>query len=110
LSVEKINGVTGVNDNIKPVKYQLFQNYPNPFNPTTQIGYTLPSSSNVTLKIYDILGREVKTLVNKEQNSGVYNLTWDGTDNSGNLVTSGIYIYQIHANNFIKSSKMILMK
>ncbi|GBD92266.1 flagellar basal body rod modification protein [bacterium BMS3Abin04] len=111
LSVEKIDGVTGIkNNNVLPAKYQLFQNYPNPFNPTTKISYTLPSSSNVTLKIYDMLGREVKTLVNKEQNAGAYNLTWDGTNNNGNLVTSGMYIYQIHANNFIKSSKMILMK
>ena len=90
--------------------FKLFQNYPNPFNPSTQINFSIIYSSKVSLKIYDILGREIKTLLNKKLNPGRYSITWDGTDNSGNKVTSGMYIYRIKANNFVKSEKMILMK
>ena len=106
-----VGSVTDVSGNIDFIKeYSLEQNYPNPFNPSTMIKYTLPHNSFVTLKIYDILGREIKTLVSENQNSGQYSIQWDGTDNSGNRVTSGIYIYKIVANNYVASKKMILMK
>jgi 1,4-alpha-glucan branching enzyme len=94
-----------LNHNAAVNEYKLSQNYPNPFNPSTIIKYQIPAAGNVTLKIYDILGREVKTLVNKYQQSGTYEITF----NAANL-SSGIYFYQIRANNFVSTKKMILIK
>ncbi len=93
-----------------PLEYSLSQNYPNPFNPVTQIRYTLPQLANVQLKIYDILGREVKTLVNAEQPAGVYRLEWNGTNNFGSQVSSGVYIYRIIAGKFVQTKKMMFLK
>ncbi|MGE5364154.1 MAG: FlgD immunoglobulin-like domain containing protein, partial [Bacteroidota bacterium] len=109
LEVRKI-GTTGVTDNVIPVSYSLEQNYPNPFNPSTTISYTLPERASVSLKIYDMLGREVKTLFSGEQNAGVQRVVWSGDSNSGLKVSSGIYIYRIEAGRFIQSRKMILLK
>jgi parallel beta-helix repeat protein len=86
-------------------EYELIGNYPNPFNPTTKINYQLPKNGFVTLKVYDMLGREVASLVNENEQAGNYSVAFD----AGKL-SSGIYIYTIHANNFIQSKKMILMK
>jgi hypothetical protein len=99
--------VTGVKDEkVESVKnYQLYQNYPNPFNPSTTIKYQLPKSGFITLKVYDLLGREVSTLVNEYKKSGSYNVNYDASK-----LVSGIYIYQIKLNNFISSKKMILLK
>ncbi len=107
-----IKTVTAVNNSnlILPESFALYQNYPNPFNPSTLIGYRLPVNSFVSLKIYDMLGREVKTLVNEEQNAGEYNNYWNGDNNDGNKVTAGTYIYRITANNFSSSRKMIIVK
>jgi hypothetical protein len=93
-----------------PAEYALQQNYPNPFNPTTTIEYALKERSKVVLKIYDIVGAEVRTLVNEEQGAGVRQVIWDGRNNSGAPVASGMYVYRIQANDFVKSAKMILMK
>ncbi|MFA3784086.1 FlgD immunoglobulin-like domain containing protein, partial [Melioribacteraceae bacterium 4301-Me] len=110
LQVQKLD-ITGIKSNeIIPVQYTLFQNYPNPFNPTTIISYTLPKQSIVSLKIYDILGREVRTLVNTEQTAGTHKIEWDGKNNYGSRVASGTYIYRIEAGDFIQSKKMILLK
>jgi hypothetical protein len=87
-----------------PTEYKL-DNYPNPFNPTTVINYQLPYDGFVTLKIYDMLGREVATLVNENKNAGYYKVNFD----AGRL-TSGVYIYRITSNNFVLSKKMLLMK
>ncbi|MCA9380803.1 T9SS type A sorting domain-containing protein, partial [Candidatus Dojkabacteria bacterium] len=111
LEIKKIGSeITGVENQVLPVDYALFQNYPNPFNPTTLISYALPRSGSVTLKIYDMLGREVKTLVNAEQNSGVNTVQWNGDNNSGSRVSSGTYIYMIKAGEFTQAKKMILLK
>jgi len=83
----------------------LFQNYPNPFNPSTRIQYTLSSTKFVTLKVYDVLGNEVATLVNDEVPSGSYEIDF----NSDGL-TSGIYFYKLTAGNFVQTRKMILLK
>jgi hypothetical protein len=102
-----------VSENISllPSEYVLFQNFPNPFNPETNIYYTLKENSIVTLEIYDILGRKVKSLLIQQlQNGGLYNVKWDGTNYSGNRAASGIYIYTLKANNFITSKKMTLLK
>jgi pullulanase/glycogen debranching enzyme len=102
---------TSVNENNSiPQDYKLDQNYPNPFNPSTTINYQLTSLSNVKIKIFDILGREVVTLVNTQKPAGKYKVIWNGTDNSGNKVTSGIYFYTIQTGNFTASKKMVLLK
>jgi hypothetical protein len=92
--------------------FKLMQNYPNPFNPTTKIRYQIPASLNpskggtlITLKVYDILGREITTLVNKEQSSGVYEIEFDGSE-----LSSGIYVYQLRAGNLIQNKKMVLLR
>ncbi len=93
-----------------PDKFELYQNYPNPFNPSTSITFDLPKDEFVTLKIYNIIGQEVKTLVNEFRNAGRHTVVWDGKDNSGKIVPSGIYLYRITAGNFNKTLKMVLAK
>ena len=83
----------------------LSQNYPNPFNPSTKIIYSVPQSSNVVLKVFDVLGSEVETLVNNEKPAGSYEVEFDATG-----LPSGIYFYQLRAGNFVETKKMILMK
>jgi FlgD Ig-like domain len=90
--------------------YYLEQNYPNPFNPETKIAYQLASSGFASIIIYDLLGREIKTLVSKEHPAGSYTVTWNGADELGNSVPSGVYLYSLKTGNFIESKKMILMK
>jgi len=89
----------------KPTDYFISQNYPNPFNPTTVIKYQLPKAVNVTIKLYDMLGREVKEFINDSQEAGYYELTIDGSD-----LSSGTYIYRITAGDFVDSKKLILLK
>ena len=110
LTVEKISEVTGVKNEFIPTTYTLFQNYPNPFNPSTVISYTLPKASFVTIKIYDMLGKEIKMLVNDIQSSGVNYIQWNGDNNSGSKVASGTYMFTIKAGDFIQSKKMMLLK
>jgi uncharacterized delta-60 repeat protein len=93
-------------DNInQPNDFVLYQNYPNPFNPTTTIQYVIPQRSNVTLKVYDILGNEVATLVNEEKERGVYAVNFDAS-----LLASGMYLYRLQAGSFVETKKMILLK
>ena len=93
-----------------PKTYQLFQNYPNPFNPETQIRYDLPVSGHVKLTIFNILGQKVKVLVDEIQGAGHKSVIWDGKDDHGREVASGIYFYKIGAENFQKTKKMVLLK
>ncbi len=93
-----------------PKEFSLAQNYPNPFNPTTQISFDLPVSSNVELVVFNVLGQEVKTLVNEEMPAGTHLVTWDGRNASGSSVASGLYFYRISADKFSASKKMLLMK
>jgi len=96
---------------ITPDDYLLYQNYPNPFNPTTNITFTLPLNKKVTAKIYDVLGKEVRTLINGEDFAkGTHNVVWNGRDNSGKQVASGTYIFKMMSGNMEKSMKMMLMK
>ena len=88
-----------------PLDYVLYQNYPNPFNPSTTIQYSIPKKSSVTLKVYDILGNEVTSLVNEEKHRGVYSVTFNARG-----LASGVYFYRITAGEFRKTKKMILMK
>ena len=103
--------VVGVKDREEiPTEYNLYQNYPNPFNPTTEIKFSIPKSGNVELRVYDILGREVMELVNENFAAGSYTVEWNGKNNYGNQVPSGVYIYTIRSGQFISSKKMILLK
>jgi hypothetical protein len=93
-----------------PKTFALDQNYPNPFNPTTTIRYQLPEQRDVNLVVYNMLGQVVKTLVHEVQPPGIYNARWDGTNNRGMSVASGIYFYRLTAGGFVVSKKMILLK
>jgi hypothetical protein len=94
-----------------PTEYNLSQNYPNPFNPSTLINFDLPKQSVVTLEIYDVLGQKVKTLVNGEtMDPGYYKITWNGTNQYGSTVSSGIYFYRIVADKFTSLKKMMFLK
>lgn len=111
LEITKVGTATDVKDRQSvPTNYSLSQNYPNPFNPSTSIKYSIPTNSFVTVRVYDMLGREVKTLVNGAKNVGTYNVVWNGENNFGNKVSSGTYIYRITAGNFVQVKKMILLK
>ncbi|HEX2787538.1 MAG TPA: T9SS type A sorting domain-containing protein [Ignavibacteria bacterium] len=107
MSTFKISQVTGINilsENI-PNKYSLSQNFPNPFNPTTRINFSIPNSGFVSLKVYDMLGREVSVLVNEKLTAGEYSYDFDA-----GILQSGIYFYCFQANKFSKTNKMILLK
>ncbi len=93
-----------------PTSYALSQNYPNPFNPTTTINIALPEASNVVLTIYNALGQEVRSLKTDYLNAGNYSVTWDGIDNAGNMIPSGLYIYTLTAGNHNFSKKMLMLK
>jgi hypothetical protein len=97
-------------DLVSPDEFCLSQNYPNPFNPETVIRYQLPSASNLSLKIYNIIGQEIKTLVDAYQGAGYYSIKWDGTNNQGMKVASGVYIYIMRAGSFVDIKKMILLQ
>jgi len=100
-----------LNDDMElPNSIMLFQNYPNPFNPTTRITYSLPENSFVSLKIYDILGREIKSLIASEIVAGNHSIEWNGSDNFGNKVASGTYIYKFSVGTFFSVKKMLLIK
>ncbi|MBM4160894.1 MAG: T9SS type A sorting domain-containing protein [Ignavibacteria bacterium] len=93
-----------------PTVFALEQNYPNPFNPSTTIRYQLPQSASVKLDIYNALGQKVRTLVSEEQKAGFYKVQWDGRDEGGRTVSTGLYIYRIQAGSFVSTQKMLLMK
>ncbi len=92
-----------------PVNFQLFQNYPNPFNSTTKIRYDLASNGKVKIKIYNLLGEEVMTLVDATQVTGTYEVLWNGKNDKGGDVASGLYLYRIQAGNFVQSKKLVLL-
>jgi hypothetical protein len=100
-SVDNVS--TGINN------YQLYQNYPNPFNPSTIIKYQIPKLSVVTLKVYDILGREVSTLINEEKPAGIYTIEFSPSK-VGRSITSGIYFYTLKAGNYVSTKKLVLLK
>jgi hypothetical protein len=91
-------------------EFSLFQNYPNPFNPSTTIRYQITKTEFVTLKVYDILGRDVATLVNEEEPAGSYEVQFNSHSGEGRNLTSGIYFYQIKAGEYSETKKMILLK
>ena len=117
LNETSLDMVTGIAEEIElPKTYDLSQNYPNPFNPETEIAFSLPDARFVKLVIYNILGQEVKVLVNDYRDGGSYQIKWDGTNNTGSRVASGIYIYRFRAEDgrknvsFEKVRKMVFLK
>jgi hypothetical protein len=93
-----------------PESYALHQNYPNPFNPVTKIEYDIPGDGNVSLVVYDVLGRQVITLVNGFQTAGYHDVLWDGTDERGKKAGAGIYIYRFTTAVYSEAHKMVLLK
>ena len=89
---------------------KIHQNFPNPFNPVTTLRYDLPENSLVNITIYDMMGKEVKTLINQTQDAGYRSVVWDATNNYGNPVSAGIYLYQILAGDYLSTKKMVLLK
>jgi minor extracellular serine protease Vpr len=111
----EITNATGLNrlsllDGQKPQTLELFQNYPNPFNPVTQIRYRIPEGSYITIKVFDMLGQKIKTLISQEQTAGNYQISWNGTDDRQNKVSSGIYFCRLENRKQILIRKMILVR
>ena len=93
-----------------PKKFELFQNYPNPFNPETFIKYQLPQNTDISIKVYNIYGQLVKTLLDEKRDAGYYSVIWNGLDNKDQRVASGIYFYKLHSEKFVKIKKMIVVR
>jgi hypothetical protein len=104
-TIDIVTSVEQIPSALMPKEFRLEQNYPNPFNPTTTIKFALPQSSAVTLKLYDILGRDVATLVDNELEAGEHKVIFDAKD-----LASGIYFYQIQAEDFVQAKKLTLLK
>ncbi len=103
----------GIADDIRealPSDFGLRQNYPNPFNPSTTIEYTIPSRSFVTIEIVDLLGRQIRSLVHREQPAGTHRVMWDGRTDDGSQVATGVYFYRLKAGDFTDARKMLLLK
>jgi hypothetical protein len=94
----------------RPSEFELYQNYPNPFNPGTKIEFALKKTGHVTLHIYNVLGEKVKTLLDQDQPAGFYQINWDGENDNGKPVASGIYLYKLEVNGFSEAKKMLLLK
>ncbi len=105
-------GIVGVNGNptVMPLTYDLGNNYPNPFNPTTEIDYAIPVSNQVSIDLFNSLGQKVKTLVDRYLTAGTYHATWDGTDDFGNAMPTGLYYYKMTSSHFNSVKKMLLLK
>jgi hypothetical protein len=95
---------------VTPVTRILNQNYPNPFNPETTISFDMPKAANANLSVYNVKGQLVKTLLNGRADFGRNNLVWNGTDNSGSSVSSGLYFYRLSTDGKVETRKMMLMK
>ena len=105
------DNVSAASENISmPNQFKVYDAYPNPFNPVTTLRYQLPEANMVTVTIYDMAGKEVKTLIHQQQTAGVHGIQWNGTNNLGNTVSAGIYLYQVHSGVYNQTNKMILLK
>lgn len=93
-----------------PVKYNLYQNYPNPFNPVTNIRFDVPFDGLMSLRIYSILGQVVRTLADGFTEKGRHTVTWDGKNESGIVLPSGVYFYELRAEGFVEIKKMVFLK
>jgi flagellar hook assembly protein FlgD len=102
--------VSGKSESLLPDAFSLSQNYPNPFNPETVIKYALPEDCYVELTIYNLLGQKVKILVNQYQNAGYKIVHWNGRDDQGNELASGVYFYKIKTTKYSQTKKMVLLR
>ncbi len=93
-----------------PRSFMLYQNFPNPFNPQTRIKYELPQASKVVLKVYNIVGQEICTLVDEVKPAGLFEVVWDSRDNTGHWVASGVYLYRVEVQGFVQTRKMLLLE
>jgi hypothetical protein len=93
-----------------PTEFALHENYPNPFNPTTTLRFDLPEVSDVTLTIYNMLGQRVRTFNMNDTPAGYHSVRWNATNDYGDPVGAGVYLYQLRANQFVKTRKMVLLK
>jgi hypothetical protein len=110
LVVDAPLSVAGTQARELPSRFALHPNRPNPFNPTTTIAYDLPRASRVRLAIYDVRGREVRTLLDANQPAGSHQVRWDGRDARGVPAASGVYFYRLSATGFVQTKKMVLLK
>jgi len=101
---------SSVSETALPQKFTVHDNYPNPFNPATNISYDLLETGHVKVSIYNVLGQEIKALLDESQKSGSHSLQWDGTNKSGLKVTSGVYYYRIEAGKDSAVKSMLLVK
>jgi len=108
-NIKITSGINNSDDELIPKNFALYQNFPNPFNPTTKIRFDIPTEGKVTLKVFDILGREVTTLINEIKKPGSYEIDWNAGKLSGGF-SSGVYFYQLSTADFVQTRKMILMK
>jgi hypothetical protein len=93
-----------------PTEFALHENYPNPFNPTTTLRFDLPEVSNLTLTIYNMLGQKVRTFNYQNTSAGYHSVKWNATNDYGDPVGAGVYLYQLRAKDFVKTRKMVLLK
>ena len=100
----------GIESDLIPSQYALYQNHPNPFNPVTTLRYDLPEDALVNITIYDMMGRQVKTLINDQQTAGYRSIQWNATNNADSPVSAGLYLYMIQAGEFRQTKKMVLLK
>ena len=111
LAYEGLGAETNTDDEIAmPNRFELKGNYPNPFNPSTKIAYSIDMNSKVNVKIYSLLGEEITSLFSGDVNPGTHEVQWNGVDNVGVAVASGVYIYRVEANNQALTGKMMLLK
>ena len=103
-------GISGGSPTYSPQAYTLSQNYPNPFNPSTKIEYEVQQAGHITIKVFNLRGELVKTLVDQDRPSGEYSAVWDGKNDIGNSVASGQYFYQLSVGDFVTSKKLLLLK
>jgi flagellar hook assembly protein FlgD len=105
-----VRWIDGSTEENKPTIFNLSQNYPNPFNPVTNFKFSLPQASHVKIEIFNILGQKVKTLVDEDMKAGSFVVDWDGEDQRGVEVSSGIYFYRMIADDFSTVKRMVLLK
>jgi hypothetical protein len=104
------DGNIAVRDVVRPIAFSLHQNVPNPFNPRTTLRFSVPEASAVRLAVYDVNGRMVRTLISGERAAGMHEVTWDGTDDVGRAVASGVYVYRLTTDADVAVRKMVLVR
>ena len=100
----------GIDDGTVPMKFAVSANYPNPFNPSTRFTISIPEHSNVSVSVFDLIGRQVALLLNSKLDIGVYNLIWQGKNATGSPVSAGVYILRVDAGKYHHNQKMIYIK